>query len=385
MTAATSNFTSKATAKIQAAQAKAARDFRSDVVTVPTEAMMDAIIDASVNDDIYDAEGDPSVKALEARIMELTGFEAALWAVSGTQGNQICLRTHLTQPPHSVLLDHRAHVQCWESGALPVISQASVTTVHPKNGVHLTLDDVKANMTADGNIHFPPTRVVSLENTLSGTILPLADAKAISSFVRSYPVPEGSKPIAMHLDAARVLDGVTAEGVDLKEYSSCFDTMSICLAKGVGAPMGSVIVGSKQFIERAKWFRKMLGGGTRQPGMMAAAALAALNETLPRLKDVHALTKGAALRLGEVGYKFALPVQTNMIVLDLEAVGIPPAAMVEYCAKEHITVFPMPRLVFHYQTSQEAVDSLVRAMVQLMRDKKDGVTLSTADVKGGYV
>ena len=108
-------------------------------------------MDASVNDDIYDEDGDPSVKKLEARLKELTGMEAALWAVSGTQGNQICLRTHLTQPPHSVLLDHRAHVHCWESGALPVMSQASATTVHPKNGLHLTLDDVKANLIADGN------------------------------------------------------------------------------------------------------------------------------------------------------------------------------------------------------------------------------------------
>lgn len=104
-----------------------------------------------MNDDIYDTEGDPSVKALEARAMELTGKEAALWVVSGTQGNQICLRTHLTQPPHTVLLDYRAHVHCWESGALPVMSQASVTTVHPKNGVYLTLADVEANMIADGN------------------------------------------------------------------------------------------------------------------------------------------------------------------------------------------------------------------------------------------
>lgn len=107
-----------------------------------------------MNDDIYDTEGDPSVKSLEAKLMALTGKEAALWVTSGTQGNQICLRTHLTQPPHTVLLDHRAHVHCWESGALPVMSQASVTTVHPKNGVHLTLADVKVNMIADGNSEF---------------------------------------------------------------------------------------------------------------------------------------------------------------------------------------------------------------------------------------
>jgi threonine aldolase len=152
----------------------------------------------------------------------------------------------------------------------------------------------------------------------------------------------------MHLDAARVFDGVIGEGVDLKAYSACFDSMSICLAKGIGAPMGSVILGSKQFIERAKWFRKMLGGGTRQPGMMAAAAMAALDESLPRLAIVHEKTKAAAVRIQELGYKFTLPVQTNMIILDIATAGIPPAAFVEYCAREQVTVFPMGRLVFHY-------------------------------------
>ncbi|KAF5012049.1 hypothetical protein FDECE_1870 [Fusarium decemcellulare] len=379
-----SPFTPKVKAKLHANKEKASRDFRSDVVTVPMEEMMTAILEASVNDDIYDEEGDPSVKALESRLMELTGMEAALWAVSGTQGNQICLRTHLTQPPHSVLLDHRAHVHCWESGALPVISQASVTTVHAKNGVHLTLDDVKENITADGNIHFPPTRVVSLENTLFGTILPLADAQAISSYVRSFPVPEDQKPIAMHLDGARLFDGAIGEGVDIKAYAACFDSISICLAKGIGAPMGSVILGKKPFIERAKWFRKMLGGGTRQPGMMAAAALAALEYSLPRFPSVHALAKSTADKLEAVGYKFALPVQTNMILLDLKAADIPPSAFVEYCEKEGIAAFPMARLVFHHQTSEAAVDKLVKALSRLMEDKKKGVALEDKEAHGGY-
>ncbi|KAF5525795.1 putative low-specificity L-threonine aldolase [Colletotrichum aenigma] len=375
-------------AKWEAAADKASRDFRSDVVTVPTPDMMQgtskAILEATVNDDIYDVDGDPSVKALEARLVELTGKEAALWAISGTQGNQICLRTHLTQPPHTVLLDYRAHVHCWESGALPVMSQASATTVHPKNGFHLTLDDVKPNMIADGNIHFPPTRVVSLENTLSGTILPLKGAQAISEYVRSFPVPEGQKPVAMHLDAARLFDGVIGEGVDLKAYAACFDSLSICLAKGIGAPMGSVILGSKQFIERAKWFRKMFGGGTRQPGMMAAAALEALNYTLPRMSKVHALTKATAAKIEELGYKFALPVQTNMIVLDLAAVDIPAAAFVDYCAKRRLAVFPNGRVVLHHQSTSEATDALVTALTELMRDKSDGKALSNAEVHGGY-
>lgn len=234
------------------------------------------------------------------------------------------------------------------------------------------------------SVHFPPTRVVSLENTLSGTILPLAEAQAISQFVRNFPVPEGQKPVAMHLDAARIFDGVTGENVDLKAYSACFDSMSICLAKGIGAPMGSVILGSKAFIERAKWFRKMLGGGTRQPGMMAAAAHAALDQSLPQLASVHKKAKDAAARIQQLGYSFALPVQTNMVILDLQAAGIPAAAFVEYCAREHVTVFPMARLVFHYQTSQDAIDSLVIALTKLMEDKKNGVTLSEEEVRGGY-
>ncbi|KAJ0384660.1 hypothetical protein COL922a_007924 [Colletotrichum nupharicola] len=320
--------------KWEAAADKASRDFRSDVVTVPTPDMM------------QDVNGGPSVKALEARLVELTGKEAALWAISGTQGNQICLRTHLTQPPHTVLLDYRAHVHCWESGALPVMSQASATTVHPKNGVHLTLDDVKANMIADGN--------------------------------------KGQKPVAMHLDAARLFDGVIGEGVDLKAYAACFDSLSICLAKGIGAPMGSVILGSKQFIERAKWFRKMFGGGTRQPGMMAAAALEALNYTLPRMGNVHALTKKTAAQTEELGYKLALPVQTNMIVLDLAAVDIPAASFVDYCARRRVSVFPNGRIVFHHQVTDNGADALVAALTDLAADRNAGVVLRVADVHGGY-
>lgn len=188
----------------------------------------------------------------------------------------------------------------------------------------------------------------------------------------------------MHLDAARVFDGVIGEGVDLKEYAACFDSMSLCLAKGIGAPMGSVIVGSKVFIERAKWYRKMLGGGTRQPGMMAAAALTALNYTLPRLSAVHKMTSKAAEQIKALGYEFSLPAQTNMIVLDLNASSIPAAAFVDYCAKEKVTVFPMGRIVFHHQTSEDGVRRLVAALTKLMDDKRAGVALSDTEVHGGY-
>lgn len=225
--------------------------------------------------------------------------------------------------------------------------------------------------------------MVALENTLSGTILPLSEAQAISNYVRNFPVPEDTPPIAMHLDAARVLEGVAGEGVSLKDYADCFDSLSLCLAKGAGAPMGAVIAGSKRFIERAKWYRKMFGGGTRQPGMMAAAALSALEYSMPRLKGVHVLTKKVADQLEAVGYKFALPVQTNMILLDLEAVGIPGAALVEYCARNKLTVFPNGRLVFHHQNTAEVGDILVDALTKLMEDKKKGVALPEEEMQGG--
>lgn len=187
----------------------------------------------------------------------------------------------------------------------------------------------------------------------------------------------------MHLDAARVLDGVAGEGVSLQDYAACFDSVSICLAKGLGAPMGSVIAGSKRFIERAKWYRKMFGGGTRQPGMMAAAALASMQHTVPRLKGVHNLTKNVGKKLEAEGYKLALPCQTNMVVLDLDSVGIPGAAFVEYCAKKKITVFPNGRLVFHHQNTEEAATDLVDALTTLMGDKKKGAKLADEEVQGG--
>lgn len=169
-------FTMPSMHKLREAQRRVEHDFRSDTVTVPTVHMMQvsysfiailnsigsiwmyelglipqAMIESSFQDDMYDATGDESVNRLQQRMIELTGKEAAMWALSGTMGNQICLRTHLTQPPHTVLLDYRAHVHCWETGAMPVMSQAAVTQVHPKNGLHLTLEDVKKHIIADGN------------------------------------------------------------------------------------------------------------------------------------------------------------------------------------------------------------------------------------------
>ncbi|VUC32762.1 unnamed protein product [Clonostachys rosea] len=305
-------LTPKAIARLQAATEKASRDFRSDVVTVPTQAMM----------------------------------------------------------------------QCMETGGLAVFSQAILIAVKPANGVHLTLDDIKKHMIPEGNIHHAVTRVVCLENTLAGTILPLEDAKKISQFVGSYPVPEGTSPVVMHLDGARIFDAIAAEGVSLKEYAACFDSLSICLAKGLGAPMGSIIAGTKPFIERAKYFKKMFGGATRQPGMMAAAALAAMEVTLPKLRSIHSLAYDISTKLEGLGYKLALPAQTNMIVLDLAALEISGSAFVEYCAEYGLITFPSGRIVFHHQVTKETAATLV-AMSKLIEDKKNGVEFSSKILQSG--
>lgn len=194
-------------------------------------------------------------------------------------------------------------------------------------------------------------------------MLPLAHARAISDFVRAYPVPPGRAPIGMHLDGARLFDGVTAEGVSLAAYAACFDTVSLCMSKGLGAPMGSVLVGPAPLIARARWIRKMVGGGTRQPGPMAAAALVGLDTVPPCLPAVHARARLVADRLVALGYVLALPVQTNMVLLDLLASnggrGVDGDAIVALCAQQGVKVAEGGRIVFTYQTADNAVDKLL--------------------------
>ncbi|TIA80368.1 hypothetical protein E3P92_02862 [Wallemia ichthyophaga] len=349
---------------LKKATIRSSSDFRSDVVTVPTPEVLEAMVNATFHDEIY--EGDATIAALESKMAKMAGKEAAMWVVSGTQANQISLRTHLHQPPHSILCDHRAHIYCWESGAISVLSQAQCTPVIPRNRRHLTVHDIAHSMIPDGNIHFAPTKVISLENTLSGTILPLAEAQRIRQYALNHP----NKP-KMHLDGARLFDAVVAEGVSLTDYCDNFDSVSLCIQKGTGAPVGSMIVGDKPFIDRAKWYRKMFGGGARQPGMLAAAGIAALDQALPLI----ALTQHKAKLVSEyltmeLGLKLSVPTETNMIVLDLEEAGIPPRVFRHRLFQFGVRVFDQGRLVFHNQISDQGVSALCQGMKSLVIDAR---------------
>ncbi|KAJ6604426.1 pyridoxal phosphate-dependent transferase [Mycena vulgaris] len=279
------------------------RTFISDTVTVPTKEMYEYATLSTIGDDVY---FEPSTKALENHIAQLTGKEAALFVPSGTASNQIALRTHLIQPPYTVMCDHRAHIYKYEAGGTAFHSGAAVTPVIPLNGHHITLEDVRQHMILSSDIHFAPTEVVALENTLNGTIIPQEEIIAISEFVHSH----GKK---MHLDGARLWHVAAETETPIRELCDPFDSVSVCFSKGLGAPIGSCLVGSTAFIAKARWFRKLFGGGMRQTGILAASAAYALTYNFPLLPSVHGLAKKLEAGLEELGVEITSKAETCMV------------------------------------------------------------------------
>jgi threonine aldolase len=329
--------------------------------------MLAAIQNTTLLDDVF--MEDPTTISLEAHLASLTEHEDALFVLSGTMGNQLALRSHLTQPPHSVLCDYRAHIIEWEAGGAATLSGALVKTVVPANGVYLTLEDVKKNVVLGDEIHSCPTRVISLENTLGGTIMPLEEVRKISAFAKEHN-------IKLHLDGARIWEAVVAGAGSLPDFTKEFDSVSLCFSKGLGAPVGSILVGSKKFIKQARWVRKSIGGGLRQPGVVTAAARVAVDETFGKgpngegglLKQSHITAKKIAKLWTEMGGKLDQPTETNMVWFDLGDLNLSGDEFVEIGTK-HGLRFIGGRLVVHYQISDEAVDRLKGVMKEVISRK----------------
>ena len=293
-------------------------------------------------------------------------------------GNQVALRTHLTQPPHSVLTDHRSHIVEWEAGGVASLCGAMVKGLIPRNGHHLTLaEDILPNaVVSDEDVHSTPTRVISLENTLGGEILPLDECRRISVWARAQ-----SPPIKMHLDGARLWEAVSAQcaaasittrgeaepepetesqnngGRDslierLKDYCTLFDSVSLCFSKGLGAPIGSILVGDEAFIRKARHIRKSIGGGLRQAGVVTAAARVSVEETFlgGKLARSHERAREIARLWEGKGGKLARGVETNMVWLDLEAVECGVKEFVEVGVRYGVKLYG-GRLVVHYRES----------------------------------
>lgn len=317
-------------------------------MTCPTASMLEAIANTTLYDDVF--QEDTTTCDLEAHIADLTGHEASILVMSGTMGNQVALRCHLTQPPYGVLCDIRGHINCWEAGGVSSLTGATLQTVQPANAKYLTFEDVKKHTMITDNIHYVPTKVISLENTINGVVIPLEECQKIAAFARE-------NGIKMHLDGARLWEAVASGAGSLKDYAACFDSISLCLSKGLGAPIGSVLTGSKAFVKHARWIRKSIGGGTRQAGVISSAARVAVDETFlgGKLKASHAKASELATWWTSKGGKLAVPADTNMVWLDLEGSGIDEDEIVRL-GKEEGLLLGGSRFVIHYQVCDDALD-----------------------------
>ncbi|KAL4874040.1 hypothetical protein BDV12DRAFT_191909 [Aspergillus spectabilis] len=331
-------------------------DLRSDTMTKPTPSMLEAICQTTLLDDVFGE--DPVTNDLQSSVAKRTGHEAALLVMSGTMGNQVAIRTHLVEPPYSVVCDHRSHIICYEAGGVSAWTGATVIPIVPNNGIHLTLEDVQQKVVISDDIHTCPTKLISLENTLDGMVMPLDEARRITDWAHK-------NGIKVHLDGARLWEAVTSGAGSLAEYTSLFDSVSLCFSKGLGAPIGSIIIGTEAFIKKARWFRKSIGGGARQTGVIAAAARVALDETFGpdahgqqgKLRDTHNKAKRVAEMWTNRGGKLACPVHTNMIFLDIEASGVGPNDLAEIGKEKGLKLLGN-RVVVHYQVSDEAINRL---------------------------
>lgn len=340
---------------------RAANEFRSDTFTTPTPAMLEAMVNATFGDDVY--KEDKTTTEFQSEIARLTGMEDALFVLSGTMGNQIGVRVHLNEPPpHSVLCDYRGHVYAEEGSALAVLSQAMVTPVHPANGLYLTLDDVKKWVILGDDIHTAPTRVISLEVTIGGVLTPLEEIKKISEFAHA-------NDIKVHCDGARLWNASAATGHSLADYCQYFDSVSMCVSKGLGAPIGGVLASTTKNIKRARWIKKQQGGGIRQAGILTSAAMVALKQVWPTMKETHEKTKKLAKDLETLGVVPQIPVDTNFYFIDAGKSKLDMGVLLEQCEKFNVKLMD-ERIAMHHQVTDEAIENLKAAIAEAVKITK---------------
>ena len=285
-------------------------DYRSDTVTKPSQEMREFMCNATVGDDVF--QEDPTVNKLEEFAANYFGKEAALFCSSGTQTNQIAINVHV-QPGGEVICHEESHIYKYEGGGIAKNSGASVRLLQGDRG-RLTLESIAQWVNPD-DVHYPTTQLISLEDTANrggGAIYDVEEIKRIRHFALENGLP-------LHLDGARLLNAIVATGVNPATYATNFDSISVCLSKGLGAPVGSVLIGTKDFIKKARRVRKVFGGGMRQAGMIAAGGLYALKNNVDRLKidHQHALQLESCL-LQLTWVKTVFPVQTNIVVVVLK-------------------------------------------------------------------
>ena len=283
-------------------------DFRSDTVTKPTHEMRKVIADAEVGDDVFG--DDPTVLKLEKLAAEMTGKDDAVFVSSGTQANLIALMSHC-QRGEEYIVGQMQHNYRWEAGGAAVLGSIQPQPIMNQSDGTIKLEDIESNIKPDDS-HFAITRLLSLENTIGGNILPVTYMSEATSLARKYG-------LSCHLDGARAFNAVVGLNVTLAEMTSDFDSVSLCLSKGLGAPIGSVLVGHSELVKRARRMRKMLGGGMRQVGIMAAAGIYALENNIERLSADHLNASKLADGLSQYDKLEVTPPQTNIFWVDVHS------------------------------------------------------------------
>jgi threonine aldolase len=336
-------------------------DFRSDTVTKPTKEMLDYMFSAQLGDDVFSE--DPTVNELQRFAADYFGMEDALFCSSGTQTNQIAINVHV-QPGGEVICHEESHIYKYEGGGIAKNSGASVRLLQGDRG-RLTVDSISKWVNNHEDVHFPLTQLVSLEDTANrggGAIYNFEEIKRIKEFCRANNLP-------LHLDGARLMNALVETKIDPRTYAAQFDSISLCLSKGLGAPVGSVLIGTKEFIKKARRVRKVFGGGMRQAGIIASGGLYALKNNVDRLAIDHAHARQLESTLNQLNWvESVLPVQTNIVVAILKDAS-QRDVIIARLADQDIRIMAfgegMLRLVTHLDVTSGEIDQTCEVLKKL--------------------
>ena len=332
-------------------------DLRSDTVTRPTQGMLEAMFSARVGDDVFG--DDPSVNALEEYAAKLFGMEAALFCPSGTMTNQIAINVH-THPGDEVICHRLSHIYLYEGGGMMRNSGVSVCLLEGERGL-INPDEVAANINPD-DVHRPVTRLVSVENTMNrggGACYAYEDLLSVRAVCDAHN-------LRFHLDGARLFNAMAATGTQPADYGALFDSISICLSKGLGAPVGSLLLGSSDFIRKSRRVRKVFGGGMRQAGYLAAAGLYALEHHVERIEDDHrrAQTLAAALKR-QPWAESVMPVETNILIFKLKE-GMTEKDFCDHMQRHDILVHAAGRQTIRMVTHLDFDDEMLERVIGVL-------------------
>lgn len=336
-------------------------DFRSDTVTKPTPSMLEAMQKAALGDDVFGE--DPTINELEAKAVALFGMEAALFCPSGTMTNQIGIKMH-TQPGDEVICDFLSHVYQYEGGGIAFNAGASVRLLTGDRG-RITAQQVLEAINPD-DVHKPNSSLVVLENTSNrggGSCYELAEIEAIKKVCTQ-------NNLKLHLDGARLFNALVYKNQNAKDYGRLFDSISICLSKGLGCPVGSVLIGTQEDIKKARRIRKVFGGGMRQAGMLAAAGIYALDHHIQRLAQDHAHAKQIeAALLSHPLVETVIPVETNIIIFQLKPT-ITAADMVEKLKEKGILCFATGKQTIRFVVHLDITEIMVEKTLEMIKEIK---------------